>query len=63
MYSGRHQRGRWRYHRGDRYRKNIGTIKPSIPVVGGKLTSHMIVITDRAGNLVTIYPKAIGNIK
>ena len=36
--------------------KNIGTIKPSIPVVEGKLTSHMIVITDRAGNLVTTYP-------
>lgn len=43
--------------------KNIGTIKPSIPVVGGKPTSHMIVITERVGNLVTIYPKAIGNIK
>ena len=43
--------------------KNIGTIKPSIPVVGGKPTSHMIVITERVGNLVTIYPKTIGNIK
>ena len=34
----------------------IGTIKPSIPDVGGQPTTYMRIITDRAGNLITTYP-------
>jgi hypothetical protein len=34
----------------------IGTVKPSIPVVGGTQTTWMQIITDRAGNLVTCFP-------
>ncbi|SEO97127.1 hypothetical protein SAMN04488134_1282, partial [Amphibacillus marinus] len=33
-----------------------GTIKPSIPNVGGQTTSYIRIITDKAGNLVTAYP-------
>lgn len=46
---------------GDQYERiinlgeNIGTIKLSIPDVGGQLTTH-IKITDKAGNLITTYP-------
>ena len=36
--------------------KEIGTIKPSIPNVGGQGTNYMMVITDKGGNLVTAYP-------
>ena len=36
--------------------KNIGTIKPSIPNVGGQPTNYMIIYTDRMGNLITTYP-------
>ena len=34
----------------------VGTIKPSIPEVGGKPTTWMEIITDSKGNLITTYP-------
>jgi hypothetical protein len=34
----------------------IGTIKPSIPEVGGKPTTWIEIITDSKGNLITTYP-------
>lgn len=34
----------------------VGTIKPSIPEVGGKPTTWMMIITDIKGNLITTYP-------
>ena len=36
--------------------ENIGTIKPSIPNLGGKPTTWITVITDIKGNLITAYP-------
>jgi hypothetical protein len=35
--------------------ENIGTIKPSIPNLGGKPTTWITVITDIKGNLITAY--------
>ncbi len=34
----------------------VGTIKPSIPEVGGQPTTWMTIITDIKGNLITTYP-------
>ena len=34
----------------------VGTIKPSIPKVGGKPTKWLTIITDVKGNLITTYP-------
>lgn len=34
----------------------IGTVKPSIPNVGGSQTTWMQIITDKAGNIITTYP-------
>ena len=36
--------------------KDIGTIKPSIPDVGGQNTSWIAIYTDIKGNLITTYP-------
>ena len=36
--------------------QNIGTIKPSIPEVGGQSTSWIAIYTDVKGNLITAYP-------
>ncbi|WP_234404385.1 hypothetical protein [Listeria grayi] len=36
--------------------ETAGTIKPSIPDVGGTPTNYIRVITDKAGNLITTYP-------
>ncbi|WP_460645275.1 hypothetical protein [Lacrimispora brassicae] len=36
--------------------QNIGTVKPSIPEVGGQSTSWIAIYTDVKGNLITIYP-------
>ena len=36
--------------------QNIGTIKPSIPEVGGQSTSWIAIYTDVKGNLITTYP-------
>ncbi len=33
-----------------------GTVKPSLPNVGGQSTNYIRIITDKAGNLVTTYP-------
>ncbi|PZL72999.1 hypothetical protein CI088_09600, partial [Enterococcus plantarum] len=33
-----------------------GTIKPSIPDIGGTSTNYIRIITDKAGNLITTYP-------
>lgn len=33
-----------------------GTVKPSLPNVGGQPTNYIRIITDKAGNLVTTYP-------
>jgi len=34
----------------------VGTIKPSIPEVGGQTTSWIAIYTDVKGNLITTYP-------
>lgn len=34
----------------------VGTVKPSIPGVGGTETTWIQVITDKSGSLVTTYP-------
>ena len=34
----------------------VGTIKPSLPEVGGQPTTWMTIITDIKGNLITTYP-------
>ena len=36
--------------------RDIGTIKPSIPVIGGQSTSWIEIYTDIKGNLITTYP-------
>ncbi|MBC1672305.1 hypothetical protein HB950_08250 [Listeria welshimeri] len=36
--------------------ETAGTVKPSLPKVGGQTTNYIRIITDKAGNLITTYP-------
>ena len=41
--------------------ETVGNIKPSLPEIGGKLTTWITIITDIKGNLITTYPSPAPN--